>query len=289
MRAVKSLFYTLLVVGSLNSCKKDEPTVKNLPEVTTNSVTNIGMGQAECGGIVISDGGLDIIQRGVCWSTQPNPTIADSITSENDGTGEFKSLMTNLNARTRYYVRAYAKNKDGIAYGLEMEFTTITPTVGYEYGGGIVAYIFKEGDKGYSQGNVKGIIVSLDSIIENSTWGCVETSIEGTSGGIGTGLSNTELILRECNDKMSAASKCAALSVGRFGDWFLPSYDELYEIEIALRDRLKEIQKSKFLWSSTQNSDFHAWGRSVGVNAKIGERKTGEHNAIPARYFSVPK
>ena len=71
------------------------------------------------------DGGGEISSRGVCWNTSPNPTIEDSEKSE-DGAeiGSFNSLLPNLNGTT-YYVRAYATNEAGTAYGNEISFTTI--------------------------------------------------------------------------------------------------------------------------------------------------------------------
>lgn len=293
MRLFKSLLLTLLVVGSLNSCKKDEPTdeVKNLPEVTTKPVSNIGMAKAECGGVIISDGGLDITQRGVCWSTQPNPTIADSFTSDDAGTGEFKSVMTNLDYRTKYYVRAYAKNKDGIAYGLQMEFTTIPPTVGAEYGGGIVAYLFQPNDNRYSFDSINGIIVSLDSIISKCSWGCEE--LDGTNGNIGLGQYNTKFIVDNCNESMTAATICWNLSIKGFNDWFLPSHLELVEIENALRDELTKISAEigqEQWWSSSAGGEWVSVHRTGSDrNNWVDMKKFSMNGAIPARYFSVPK
>jgi hypothetical protein len=60
----------------------------------------------------------------VCWSTSPNPTIADSHTSNGSGTGSFSSSITGLNVSTTYYVRAYASTAAGTGYGDEMSFTT---------------------------------------------------------------------------------------------------------------------------------------------------------------------
>ena len=294
MRLFKSLLLTLLVVGTLNSCKKDEPTeeVKNLPEVTTKPVSNIGMTKAECGGVIISDGGLDITQRGVCWITQPNPTIADSFTSDDAGTGEFKSVMTNLDYRTKYYVRAYAKNKDGIAYGLQMEFTTIPPMVGAEYGGGIIAYILQSFDDGYSEDSISGIVVSLDSIKKSCYWGSIDKFVFRTSEEIGSGLSNTNKILEEYNDYESAAGLCSRISIDGYDDWFLPSLFELREIESGLRRELEILNLGQLIWSSTQ-TEYVTNARVIEVGSESNELMAQKNMpnlcAIPARYFAIPK
>ena len=94
-----------------------EGTLKPLPELTTNAVTGITGNSAICGGMITSDGGTSISVRGVCWSTTALPTIADSKTTDGTGIGSFTSSLTGLVASTTYYVRAYATNSVGTAYG----------------------------------------------------------------------------------------------------------------------------------------------------------------------------
>ena len=105
-------------------------TTLTLPTVTTTTVTNIAQTTATSGGTVSSDGGSPVTARGVCWSTSPNPTTSDSHTTDGTGTGTFVSNLTGLTGGTLYYVRAYATNSVGTAYGNELTFTTLTfPTV----------------------------------------------------------------------------------------------------------------------------------------------------------------
>jgi hypothetical protein len=99
-------------------------TIGPLPTVTTTAVTSITATTASSGGNVISDGGAAVTARGVCWSTSPNPTIADSYTTNGTGTGVFTSSITGLTPGTTYYVRAYATNSIGTAYGNPITFTT---------------------------------------------------------------------------------------------------------------------------------------------------------------------
>jgi len=95
-----------------------------LPTVTTNTVSNITSTTALCGGNVTDDGGADVTARGICWSTSQNPTISGSLTTDGSGTGAFTSNMTGLDQSTTYYVRAYATNSSGTAYGAEVSFIT---------------------------------------------------------------------------------------------------------------------------------------------------------------------
>jgi uncharacterized protein (TIGR02145 family) len=101
-----------------------------LASVSTNSVNNIGQTTASCGGDLTSSGGSEVTDRGVCWSTSQNPTIANNHTPNGTGTGSFTSSLTGLAVGTTYYVRAYATNGKGTAYGNQVNFTTaITPTI----------------------------------------------------------------------------------------------------------------------------------------------------------------
>ena len=94
-----------------------------VPTVTTSNVTDITSTSAKCGGVVANSGGADVTARGVCWSTTENPTISDAHTSDGTGTGTFTSSLTNLTPQTTYYIRAYATNEVGTAYGEQKIFT----------------------------------------------------------------------------------------------------------------------------------------------------------------------
>jgi uncharacterized protein (TIGR02145 family) len=113
----------ILLIGLtliLTSCTP-KPT---LAVVTTANVTGITQTTATAGGNVTSDGNADVTSRGVCWGTAQNPTTSSSKTSDGTGTGTFTSSMTGLTANTKYYIRAYANNSTGTAYGDEKSFTT---------------------------------------------------------------------------------------------------------------------------------------------------------------------
>ena len=97
----------------------------NFPTVITTAISSITETSASSGGNVTSDGGLSVTVRGVCWSISPNPTTADSKTTDGSGTGSFTSSLTGLTPNTLYYVRAYATNSVGTSYGNQLSFTTL--------------------------------------------------------------------------------------------------------------------------------------------------------------------
>ena len=96
----------------------------SVPTVITNEVISIAGHSATTGGNVTATGGAPVTARGVCWSTNPNPTIANSHTTDGTGTGIYTSAMTGLSQTTTYYVRAYATNSAGTGYGEQQTFTT---------------------------------------------------------------------------------------------------------------------------------------------------------------------
>lgn len=113
-------------------CLKDEENggaTVSLPTVATSSVTDITETSATCGGNVTANGGANVTARGVCWSTNQNPTLSNSFTTNDNGTGSFTATLTDLTASTTYYVRAYATNSAGTAYGEEVNFTTAAPAI----------------------------------------------------------------------------------------------------------------------------------------------------------------
>ncbi len=96
----------------------------SLPIVTTSNVTNIKYTTATCGGEVTDDGGQSVVERGVCYSTSPNPTILNYKVECGSGKGEFSYNMTGLEEGVTYYVRAYATNAIGTIYGEDVMFAT---------------------------------------------------------------------------------------------------------------------------------------------------------------------
>ena len=119
---------TLCVFGYNKVTNIQQITVANpavAPTVTTTAISDVDKTTATGGGNVTADGGATVTARGICWSTSQNPTVSDSHTTDGTGTGSFTSAMTSLAANTTYYVRAYATNSAGTAYGEQVSFTTL--------------------------------------------------------------------------------------------------------------------------------------------------------------------
>jgi hypothetical protein len=124
MKKTPYLFFigTLILLLSIGSCTKEKTIT--LPTLTTSIISSVTTISAQSGGIISNDGGATITVCGVCWSTSSFPTTSNSKTSDIKDTTTFTSSLTGLLANTTYYVRAYATNSTGTAYGNEISFTT---------------------------------------------------------------------------------------------------------------------------------------------------------------------
>jgi membrane protease YdiL (CAAX protease family) len=128
MRFNKNIFVWSLITVTFfvfTSGSLEEPiNPGEIPVLETKAVTDITDTTASGGGKVLSDGGTPITARGIVWSTTAQPTIADNKTTDGTGTGSYTSHLTGLTSHTTYYVRAYATNRAGTAYGNKISFTT---------------------------------------------------------------------------------------------------------------------------------------------------------------------
>lgn len=130
MKSTVPYFLALFLILSCsksdsNETEKEPPL--SLPILTTASVSEITETSAVSGANISEDGGASITARGICWSTSTEPTLSDNKTTNAIGIGEFSSSLEDLDANTTYYVRSYAINNEGTAYGNEVSFTTLEP------------------------------------------------------------------------------------------------------------------------------------------------------------------
>jgi len=121
--SIKFSLVILMVIGitMATSCKKEAV----LPTVTTADITSVTSNSAIGGGDVTADGDAEVTARGICYDKGNSmPTINNSTTSDGTSTGSYTSTMSGLLPNTTYYVRAYATNEVGTAYGAVKEFKT---------------------------------------------------------------------------------------------------------------------------------------------------------------------
>lgn len=117
--------YATSEAGTAYGTQVSATTLAASASLTTSQVADITSFGAVTGGNITNDGGANITSRGVCWNTSANPT-SDLATRTQDGSGSgaFTSTLTGLASRTTYYVRAYAVNSAGTAYGQQITLET---------------------------------------------------------------------------------------------------------------------------------------------------------------------
>jgi len=103
-------------------------TTLTMPKVQTNDISNIQLTSAILNATLLSNGNDSTVTKGFCWSENSNPTITSLHIEVQNTTASFNYQLSNLKDETKYYVRAYAKNKLGVMYGAEKTFTTLSAT-----------------------------------------------------------------------------------------------------------------------------------------------------------------
>ena len=231
-----------------------EKTVQTVPVVTTAVASEITKNTALSGGEITSDGGSTVTARGLCWSIAVSPTIAGSFTTDGNGLGSFTSNLTGLTPGTNYYIRAYATNSIGTAYGNELSFSTGQLTIGDEYQGGKIAYILQQGDPGYVAGEMHGIIAAVADLSPGIQWhNGSDVATGATATAIGTGNANTIAIVNVQGQGTYAAKACYDLVEGGYSDWYLPSQDELHKLYLS-RNLIGGLNSNfdEYYWSSSE-------------------------------------
>lgn len=106
----------------LFACSENEPPVI----VATFEVSEITNVSAMSGGEIIYADGSAVIEKGLVWNTNSDPTVETTSgkSSFNAQKGEFTVMLEGLIPSTVYHVRAYAVGASGIAYGDELSFRT---------------------------------------------------------------------------------------------------------------------------------------------------------------------
>ena len=123
---------TNVPVASTDSITFTDSVSLKLPIISTTAVSSVSYTTAQSGFIIKSIGGTSITEKGICWSTSENPTVNNTKIISATFTSTSTVSMTNLTAGSKIYIRAYATNSGGTAYGEQLSFTTLSyslPTV----------------------------------------------------------------------------------------------------------------------------------------------------------------
>ena len=110
------LFALLLMLPIVVACSKEE-VLPVVPEVITSAAYDITENSFSIKGTIVTNGDAAISGRGICWGTDPNPTIDGSKLEADNSSGEFSLTVTGLKSGTTYYFRTYVTTASGTEYG----------------------------------------------------------------------------------------------------------------------------------------------------------------------------
>jgi alpha-tubulin suppressor-like RCC1 family protein len=167
------------------------------------------------------------------------------------------------------------------------------PVIGSQYGGGTVFYILQNGDYGYEEGKVKGLIAFPEDKLGLKRWGDNGIYVYGTSTSLGSGFNNTQRIVQVLDDYFLndyAAYQSLYTIDGTYSDWYLPSRDELKIMQVN-KAIIPGITPNGFYWSSseyTENSSSKAWVIDFGTGVmRATYDKSYPHRVRPVRSFEL--
>jgi len=255
------------------------------PTVTTGEVTNIATTTATCPGNVTADGGAAITARGVCWASSQNPTTANSKTNDGTGVGTFTSNLTGLTPNTTYYVRAYATNAIGTAYGEQRTFKTNQEEMGDTFTDSRDGNVYKTvtiGEQVWMEEN----LAYLPSVVGPAT-GSKATPCYYVYGYDGTNVSAAKAT-NNYNTYGVLYNQPAAMTACPVG-WRLPSDTDWTQLENYLADNgynydgstgggRAKIAKSL---ASASGWNSHSWPGSVGNTDYPAYRNKSGFSALP--------
>ena len=192
-----------------------------------------------------------------------------------------------------YYSQAEV---DALIAALDARITALEPpAVGDLYQGGVVFYIFEDGETGYIAGETHGLIAAVADESSGKRWyngSYVTTGATGTA--IGTGSANTDAIInvQGATETSYAAGLARAYTGGGYTDWFLPSKDELnkmFSYKAVINTTATANDGSNFAtnnyWSSTEHDDNDAWYQNFGSGSQTNNLKFYALNVRAVRAF----
>lgn len=247
------------------------------PSITTTPVSEINHIWTS-GGTGIYSSQAPVTEKGICWATTHNPTIADNKTSDGIGTSSFTTrIIPSIN--TTYYVRAYATNSFGTGYGNEVTFTTGI-AIGLSYGGGIIFDVDGSG--------LHGLIAATTDQSTAIPWapGSLFTTITNASSSTNGSANTTQIISVYGNSGSYAAKLCRDYRGGNYTDWFLPSNDQLFKLS-GFQDVVGGFPTPCFLctfnyWSSTEYDYFRAWDQNFNYGSSFNNPQKNQLNYVRA-------
>jgi hypothetical protein len=263
---VSSYYIRAYVRNSLDTVYSNElfvswPGQSSLPQVQTNTISNIYFYGFSVSGIIQNDFGVPIIEKGmyVSLNSMPNALDAQKFVS-NSSSSEYSTGCVSLTDGMTYYVRAYVKTLAGIGLG-----NVLSVTLPKKYAVGQIGpaggTIFYENPDPFSSWHyLEAAPFDLNSTY---TWSFLTSQTNVTSLGLGMGDTNTQSIVSVQGNSQNYAAKVANdWTFSGYTDWCLPSFEELKEMKSYFFDNgMGAFTSEACYWSSSEDSNYpqNAW------------------------------
>ncbi len=117
--------YAINYYGTVYGQQVTFKTIKGVPRFNASNLVSKDAYSVKVSAFVSLDGGEPVTSRGFCISRNSNPNLLNSnVVTIGNGTLYYETQISNLLPKTYYYIRPYATNKLGTAYGRQIEVTT---------------------------------------------------------------------------------------------------------------------------------------------------------------------
>ncbi|MFA7010235.1 MAG: FISUMP domain-containing protein [Bacilli bacterium] len=266
------------------------------PTVTTREVININSTTATFSGNIVwaIDGWYESRLRtfGFCWSTSENPTTKNSKTTNTTYLGTYSYNITGLSPNTTYYVRAYATNAEGTAYGEQKTFMTDNDS-NIEYGsltdsrdGSVYKTITIDGKEWMAE-NLKYLPSVVGPATSSQTTSCYYVyDYNGTSVSEAKATANYQTygVLYNWPAAMNGAATSNTIPSGVQGacppGWHLPSDAEWQQLEMYLGMSQSEAEITG--WRGTaEGSKLKHPGTEYWASPNTGATNSSGFTALP--------
>jgi len=248
----------------------------DLPYVITAPVLNHVSAPPRVGGNVLFEGTSNLIERGYYWDLKPNPELNGNKIQIEGGSGLFSNLLPGLNPSTTYYIKAYAINSSGTAFGSEVSFTTGESTVYQSVSDieGNVYYTVNIGTQVWMAENLRTTLYSdataIPNVTENYAWNALSTP--------GYCWYNNDIGFKTTFGALYNWYAVNSYKLCPAG-WHVPSDAEWTTLSTFLGGDIDAVFKLKesdtFYWNSQNMSSDN----SSGFSALPGGERTGSPNS----------
>ncbi len=248
----------------------------SLPYIETYNSPDRFHTSAFAGGNVLYSGTSALTERGIYWGSTPEPEKNGVKVSSGTGLGEYLFMIDGLQQSTQYYIKAYARNNTGIAYGTEVTFRSGTDPV-FSSVSDIDGNSYKTieiGDQTWMTENLRTTRFNdgapIDIVKDNTEWCGIAPNLRSSKR---TWYDNDSATYNNKNGIIYNGYSAAVNKICPVG-WRVPSDDDWKKMEMYLGMTVKDADAEKIR------------GTNEGLQLKYLSEWSDGGNGFNTSYFS---